>query len=45
MPDGWRGAAVGDRVPGLTLSTLDGGALRLSDLEGRRVLLYCWASW
>ena len=37
--------ALGDRIPDLALPTIDGGELRLRDLEGRRVLLFCWASW
>ncbi|MGH2351974.1 MAG: TlpA family protein disulfide reductase [Chloroflexota bacterium] len=37
--------AIGERMPDLTLPTLEGGDLRLRDLEGRRVLLFCWASW
>jgi peroxiredoxin len=45
MTDGWSGAPVGERAPDLTLATLEGGRLRLRDLEGRRVLLFCWASW
>ncbi|MBI3974447.1 MAG: redoxin domain-containing protein [Chloroflexi bacterium] len=37
--------AVGDRVPDVTLPTIDGATLSLRALEGRRVLLFCWASW
>jgi peroxiredoxin len=43
--DARRGGAAGDRVPDLTLPTVEGGVLRLRDLAGRRVLLFCWASW
>jgi hypothetical protein len=43
--DARRGVAVSDRVPDLTLPTVEGGVLRLRDLEGRRALLFCWASW
>jgi peroxiredoxin Q/BCP len=39
------GLAVGAPAPDVTLPTVDGGALRLRDLRGRRVLLFCWASW
>ena len=29
----------------LTLPTVDGITLRLADLRGKQVLLFCWASW
>jgi hypothetical protein len=32
-------------VTDIELPTIDGGRLRLGDLGGRRVLLFCWASW
>jgi hypothetical protein len=37
--------SIGDRAPDLVLPTVEGGDLRLRALEGRRVLLFCWASW
>ena len=43
--DSRSGVAPGDRVPDLALPTVEGAVLRLRDLEGRRVLLFCWASW
>lgn len=36
---------IGQQVPEVTLPRVDGGTLRLRDLAGRRVLLFCWASW
>jgi len=36
---------VGDPAPDLALPLLDGGELRLRDLRGKQVLLFCWASW
>jgi hypothetical protein len=32
-------------LAGVELPTIEGGRLRLGDLAGRRVLLFCWASW
>lgn len=32
-------------APDLSLATLDGGSMRLSDLRGKPVLLNFWASW
>src|SRR3979409_1295061 len=32
----------GDQAPGLTLPTADGGQLSLSDLRGRKVVLYAY---
>ena len=29
----------------LVLPKVDGGELRLLDLRGKQVLLFCWASW
>ena len=36
---------VGQTLPDLTLPLLDGGDLRLSDLRGKKVLLFMWGSW
>ncbi len=36
---------VGQTLPDLTLPRLDGGDLRLSDLRGKKVLLFMWGSW
>ena len=29
----------------VALPTVGGGTLRLADLRGKQVLLFCWASW
>ena len=29
----------------VALPTVDGATLRLADLRGKEVLLFCWASW
>jgi len=36
---------VGDEVPDFTLTTFEGQAIRLSDLQGKTVLINFWASW
>ncbi|CAA9550381.1 MAG: hypothetical protein AVDCRST_MAG70-875 [uncultured Thermomicrobiales bacterium] len=36
---------VGQGLPDLRLSALDGGEVRLADLRGKRSLLFMWASW
>lgn len=38
-------ARVGERAPGFTLPTVDGPPLSLSDLLGRKVVMFTWASW
>ena len=38
-------AVVGAKAPGVTLPTVDGTALSLSDLQGRKVVMFTWASW
>jgi peroxiredoxin len=48
--EGGRGGAisapiVGSRAPDFTLQTLEGDTVRLSDLEGRAVLINFWATW
>lgn len=37
--------SAGDTLPDLTLPLLGGGDLRLTDLQGRRALLFFWGSW
>jgi hypothetical protein len=39
------GFAVGQAHPDLALPALDGGAGRLSELRGKRLLLFHFASW
>ncbi|HBY95895.1 MAG TPA: hypothetical protein DEP84_18395 [Chloroflexi bacterium] len=36
---------VGNRVPDLSLPTLDGGSVNLLDFHGRKWILFMWASW
>lgn len=38
-------ARVGEKAPGFTLPTVDGQRLSLSDLLGRKVVMFTWASW
>ena len=38
-------AGIGDQFPDVTLPTLGGGELQVSDLRGTKVLLFMWASW
>jgi hypothetical protein len=37
--------AIGADLADVTLPTIGGGSLRFGELRGRRVLLFCWASW
>lgn len=39
------GVNVGDLAPELTLPTLDGREVSLSEYRGRKVILFFWASW
>lgn len=39
------GQAPGDSAPDFTLKTLDGDTVRLSELRGRPVVIYFWATW
>lgn len=36
---------VGDKMVDLTLPALDGGAIRLPELQGKKYILFMWASW
>ncbi|MEA1958844.1 MAG: redoxin domain-containing protein [Chloroflexota bacterium] len=38
------GSQVGDKAPDFTLSTLDGGAVKLGDLKGNPVVLSFWTT-
>jgi len=38
------GSQVGDNAPDFTLSTLDGGQIKLSDLKGKPVMLIFWTT-
>lgn len=39
------GTKVGNKVADITLTTMDGGTISLSDLRGKIVILNFWASW
>jgi hypothetical protein len=51
VPDGVAGPArtlaeaLAEALAEVALPTVEGATLRLGDLRGRRVLLFCWASW
>ncbi len=34
-----------EEVADLTLTTLDGDTVRISDYRGRRLIVFCWGSW
>jgi peroxiredoxin len=36
---------IGDRMPALTLTAIDGSEMRLSRYAGKKYILYMWASW
>ena len=38
-------AIIGAKAPDFTLPTVDGQPLGLSDLLGRKVVMFIWASW
>lgn len=40
-----QGLAKGDRAPDFELTTLDGEAIKLSDYQGKKVILNFWATW
>ena len=37
--------AVGDRMPDLSLPTLEGGLFNLRDCRDKKYIIYMWASW
>ncbi|MFI8687975.1 peroxiredoxin family protein [Rossellomorea sp. NPDC077527] len=40
-----QGLTKGDRAPDFTLTTLDGEKVKLSDYQGKKVILNFWATW
>ena len=36
---------LGEIAPDFTLTSLNGGKVTLSDLRGKKVVLFMWASW
>ncbi|MGD6848885.1 peroxiredoxin [Rossellomorea aquimaris] len=40
-----QGLSKGDRAPDFELTTLDGKAVKLSDYQGKKVILNFWATW
>ena len=36
---------VGDEAPDLTLRSLDGDEVSLSDYHGKKLVMFMWASW
>ncbi len=36
---------VGQLIPDISLPTLNGDEINLSDFKGRKVILFMWASW
>ncbi|MGD6964025.1 TlpA disulfide reductase family protein [Fictibacillus phosphorivorans] len=44
-PSGKTGVKEGDLAPDFTLNTLDGKEVKLSDFQGKKVVLNLWASW
>ncbi|BCB05674.1 redoxin domain-containing protein [Bacillus sp. KH172YL63] len=45
LSDAEQGLAKGDKAPALALETLDGESVRLSDYQGKKVILNFWATW
>src|SRR5687767_10413595 len=39
------GIEIGDKAPDFELKNLDGQAVKLSDLKGKKVILNFWATW
>lgn len=39
------GIKIGDKAPDFELHTLDGDVVKLSDYEGKRVMVNFWATW
>ena len=40
-----RGFGIGQTVPDIPLTNMEGEEVRLSQFLGKRYILYCWASW
>ena len=36
---------VGDAMPDLTLTDINGGTIQLSHYAGKKYIIYMWASW
>ena len=36
---------VGDEAPDFTLRSLDGDEVNLSDYQGKKLVMFMWASW
>jgi len=36
---------VGDRMPDLTLASINGGEIDLARYAGKKYIVYMWASW
>ncbi|WGG45205.1 redoxin domain-containing protein [Rossellomorea sp. DA94] len=45
LTDAKQGLTKGDRAPDFTLTTLDGEEVKLSDYQGKKVILNFWATW
>ncbi|UXH43462.1 redoxin domain-containing protein [Rossellomorea vietnamensis] len=45
LSDAKQGLTKGDRAPDFTLSTLEGEEVKLSDYQGKKVILNFWATW
>ena len=45
LSDASEGLTKGDRAPEFELTTLDGKAVKLSDYQGKKVILNFWATW
>ncbi|OXS58484.1 peroxiredoxin [Bacillus sp. V-88] len=45
LSDAEQGLTKGDRAPDFTLTTLDGEEVKLSDYQGKKVILNFWATW
>ncbi|PFG04688.1 redoxin domain-containing protein [Bacillus sp. es.034] len=45
LSDAEQGLTKGDRAPDFTLTTLDGKEVKLSDYQGKKVILNFWATW
>lgn len=37
--------AIGDKIPDFELTTLGGETLKVSNYAGKRLVVFCWASW